>query len=159
MKAIQPLPFRDSRVLQSVTYYVYPTQYIKINSKESEVNAFATSIIFDNLISTYHSLHVCSHQALISARLAACHVPLVLIHSTMKFLRYDQVCMCMCVGACINVWLCVCICIGILTLTHNSCSWCRAITVIRCRLLTVSQLGFISHAEHIVQDNGCITFS
>ena len=47
--------------------------------KENEVNAFATSFIFDNYISTYHSLHVCSRQALLCARLAACHVPLVLI--------------------------------------------------------------------------------
>ena len=36
---------------------------------------FATS--FDNFIATYHSLHVCSRQALLCARLAACHVPLV----------------------------------------------------------------------------------
>ena len=35
---------------------------------------FATSFIF---IPTYHSLHVCSHQALLCTRLAACHVPLV----------------------------------------------------------------------------------
>ena len=58
---------------------VYPTQYIKINSawqyKESEVNAFATSTIFDNFIPTYHSLHVCSRQALLCARLAAFMYP------------------------------------------------------------------------------------
>ena len=38
---------------------------------------FATS--FDNFIPTYHSLHVCSRQALLCARLAACRVPLVIV--------------------------------------------------------------------------------
>ena len=42
---------------------VYPTQYIKIECKESEVNIFVTC--------TYHSLHVCNRQALLCARLAA----------------------------------------------------------------------------------------
>ena len=34
---------------------------------------FATSL--DNFIPTYHLLHVCSRQALLCARLAACRVP------------------------------------------------------------------------------------
>ena len=46
-------------------------------NKHTVTPTFATSFIFDNFIPTYHSLHVCSRQALLCARLAACHVPLV----------------------------------------------------------------------------------
>ena len=45
---------------------------------------FATS--FDNFIPTYHSLHVCSRQALLCARLAECRVPLVLFVLMQKVL-------------------------------------------------------------------------
>ena len=48
-------------------------------NKHTVTPTFATSFIFDNFIPTYHSLHVCSCQALLCARLAACHVPLVIV--------------------------------------------------------------------------------
>ena len=35
------------------------------------------NFIFGNFIPTYHLLHVCGHQTLLCARLAACRVPLV----------------------------------------------------------------------------------
>ena len=41
-------------------------------NKHTVTPTFATSFIFDNFIPTYHSLHVCSCQALLCARLAAC---------------------------------------------------------------------------------------
>ena len=43
------------RLSGSLSHSVYPTQYIKIEYKESEVNVFVTSIVFANFICTYHS--------------------------------------------------------------------------------------------------------
>ena len=64
-------------IFSGIALYYGDTCIIKWQCKESEVNAFATSIMFENFIPTYRSMHVCSRQALLCARLAACHVPLV----------------------------------------------------------------------------------
>ena len=48
-------------------------------NKQTVTPTFAASFLFDNFIPTYHSLHVCSRQALLCARLAACHAPLVYV--------------------------------------------------------------------------------
>ena len=90
MKVIQLLLFKDSWVLQlesiSRTRCLHERlleeDYINFN-KHTITPTFATSFIFDNFIPTYHSLHVCSRQALLCARLAACHVPLVITDLSM----------------------------------------------------------------------------
>ena len=65
-----------ARVVGMRGQFLHASAYMNFN-KHTVTPTFATSFIFDNFIPTYHSLHVCSCQALLCARLAACHVPLV----------------------------------------------------------------------------------
>ena len=61
------------------TWETFRRKTWKMNFNKHTVNTYICYFIFifDNFIPTYHSLHVCSHQALLCARLAACVVILV----------------------------------------------------------------------------------
>ena len=61
----------------AVCHMVSTPQYIEINSGNAKKVKYMHLLLQLYFIPTYHSLHVCSYQALLCAKLAACHVPLV----------------------------------------------------------------------------------